>query len=344
MFEIRDGRDKLYQWDIDRQVIVNDETITQVHFCNKTDDCSLVVDVKSEDGVNVANVPNVLLQDAMPIKVYGYDINYTKFCEVFKVVGRSKPSDYVYTETEIVRYSDLEERINQIEENGISDDVVTNAIEGYLEENPIDIPVDSVNGKTGAVELTAADVGALPDSTEIPSIEGLATVDYVDEAVGNIEITSSGGVGKAGKGYLAEIFNYEEYSNYASGNYAHAEGRYVVASGNYSHAEGLGTAALGQCQHTQGKYNIEDKDEKGNALNTYAHIVGNGTSTNRSNAHTLDWDGNAWFAGNVYVGGTSMDDATLLGSGGGGGLTEEDVNALIDTKLSNIGVAEEGAY
>lgn len=34
--------------------------------------------------------------------------------------------------------------------------------------------------------------------------------------------------------------------------------------------------------------------------NTYAHIVGNGTSdTARSNAHTLDWSGNAWYAGSV---------------------------------------------
>ena len=38
-------------------------------------------------------------------------------------------------------------------------------------------------------------------------------------------------------------------------------------------------------------------------INTYAHIVGNGESdTTRSNAHTLDWDGNAWYAGDVYVG------------------------------------------
>ena len=34
--------------------------------------------------------------------------------------------------------------------------------------------------------------------------------------------------------------------------------------------------------------------------NKYAHIVGNGENeTKRSNAHTLDWDGNAWFAGSV---------------------------------------------
>ena len=47
----------------------------------------------------------------------------------------------------------------------------------------------------------------------------------------------------------------------------------------------------------QGKYNINDVDDK------YAHIVGNGTSNERSNAHTIDWNGNAWFAGDAYVGG-----------------------------------------
>lgn len=35
-------------------------------------------------------------------------------------------------------------------------------------------------------------------------------------------------------------------------------------------------------------------------LGKYAHIVGNGGSPHaRSNAHTLDWDGNAWYAGSV---------------------------------------------
>ena len=50
----------------------------------------------------------------------------------------------------------------------------------------------------------------------------------------------------------------------------------------------------------QGTYNIIDNS------NQYAHIVGNGTNSDkRSNAHTLDWQGNAWFAGDVYVGSTS---------------------------------------
>ncbi len=83
-------------------------------------------------------------------------------------------------------------------------------------------------------------------------------------------------------------------NTWANGDYSHAEGRYSAASGNHSHAEGYETVASGNYQHVQGKYNIEDN------TSTYAHIVGNGTfTTKRSNAHTLDWSGNAWFAGTV---------------------------------------------
>ena len=86
----------------------------------------------------------------------------------------------------------------------------------------------------------------------------------------------------------------------ASGNSSHAEGATTKASGNCSHAEGNSTKASSSCQHAQGKYNIEDTD------NTYADIIGNGSSnTKKSNAATVDWKGNAWFAGDVYVGSTS---------------------------------------
>lgn len=79
----------------------------------------------------------------------------------------------------------------------------------------------------------------------------------------------------------------------ASGIYSHAEGSNTTASGDYSHSEGEGTTASSQNQHVQGKYNIEDTNNK------YAHIVGNGDIINKSNAHTLDWEGNAWYAGEV---------------------------------------------
>ena len=86
----------------------------------------------------------------------------------------------------------------------------------------------------------------------------------------------------------------EGYSTTASGNGSHAEGEFTTASGGCSHAEGGFTVASSQYQHVQGRYNIEDNASK------YAHIVGNGDDdTNRSNAHTLDWEGNAWYSGQV---------------------------------------------
>ena len=80
----------------------------------------------------------------------------------------------------------------------------------------------------------------------------------------------------------------------ASGRGSHAEGDSTVASGDNSHAEGMNTIASNFCSHVEGRFNIEDVESK------YAHIVGNGYSEEaRSNAHTLDWYGNAWYQGTI---------------------------------------------
>lgn len=125
------------------------------------------------------------------------------------------------------------------------------------------------------------------------------------------------------------ISHAEGATSTASGNYSHAEGSITTASGTYSHSEGLRTIAASSSQHAQGKWNIED------ASNTYAHIVGNGSLSARSNAHTLDWSGNAWYQGDVYVGSSSGVDRD---SGSKKLATEEYVNSTvsssIDTTLS----------
>lgn len=117
----------------------------------------------------------------------------------------------------------------------------------------------------------------------------------------------------------------------AEGAASHAEGYYAAAKGKNSHAEGYFTIASGENSHAEGKYNIEDSE------NLYANIVGNGSTSNaRSNAHTLDWQGNAWYSGNVYVGSTS---GTNKDEGSKKLATEEYVNnhsttITIDTELS----------
>lgn len=102
----------------------------------------------------------------------------------------------------------------------------------------------------------------------------------------------------------------EGASTVARGYAAHSEGAGTAAVSSYTHAEGHGTVANSSCQHVQGRYNIEDTEGK------YAHIVGNGSSTysetTYSNAHTLDWEGNAWFAGTIKVGGTNQDDGAIV--------------------------------
>lgn len=101
----------------------------------------------------------------------------------------------------------------------------------------------------------------------------------------------------------------EGHGTKAQGNHSHSEGNTTTAMGAYSHAEGIYNIARFEAQHVQGKYSVLDTSSDG----VYAHIVGNGTSpTSCSNAHTLDWDGNAWFAGGVYVGGTKQTEGVEL--------------------------------
>lgn len=126
---------------------------------------------------------------------------------------------------------------------------------------------------------------------------------------------------------------------FANGDSSCAQGRGTIARGDYSHAEGLGTEtntvadaahaegfqtkASSDYQHVQGKYNIEDAKSK------YAHIVGNGEADKtRSNAHTLDWEGNAWFAGKLSQEGTPTEDKDLA--------TKKYVDDSRDNLVSNI--------
>lgn len=124
----------------------------------------------------------------------------------------------------------------------------------------------------------------------------------------------------------------EGYNNVASGISSHAEGRYNAASGDGAHVEGLRNTASGEYQHVQGKYNIEDTENK------YAHIVGNGSSGNKSNAHTLDWNGNAWFAGEIKIGGYGQEDSRVktLATTEDVDSVKEYTNTQIDNKVADV--------
>lgn len=58
-------------------------------------------------------------------------------------------------------YQQLIAYIDSLRGEGVSEEQIAAAVEAYLLEHPVDVPVTSVNGQTGAVQLTAEDVGAL---------------------------------------------------------------------------------------------------------------------------------------------------------------------------------------
>lgn len=126
----------------------------------------------------------------------------------------------------------------------------------------------------------------------------------------------------------------------AFGSASHSEGMATLANAQSSHAEGRSTIAASSYQHVQGKFNIEDSNS------TYAHIVGNGDYNAPSNAHTLDWSGNAWYAGKVSAGTVaspanptaandlatkSYVDSAVSGAGGGSSTLTD----LTDTTISS---------
>ena len=132
----------------------------------------------------------------------------------------------------------------------------------------------------------------------------------------------------------------EGYNTTASGSQSHAEGLYTTASGSQSHAEGWGTIAQRRSQHVFGEYNSLDTGN-GITRGTYVEIVGKGTADNaRSNARTLDWDGNESLAGNLLpmvtntkdLGSSSLKWANIYATTIHGAL---DGNAATATKATN---------
>lgn len=113
MFAIANGRKALWQWDLNQQLTVAGDC-TEVHYLDRGAPSTLTVAVK--DGK--ADIPNILLQKAGRLVVYAYIIDaqdhHTKVCETFGIAPRPKPAEYVYTETEVKTWSDLQSQIGDL--------------------------------------------------------------------------------------------------------------------------------------------------------------------------------------------------------------------------------------
>ena len=193
IFEIADGRSNFYQWDLNRQLKVNDSSITEVHFSNRLNDYSLVV--KVVDGK--ANVPNILLQNSFDIIAFAYDGEATRYDVVFEVKAKTRPSDYVYTEEQeyTIEYY-VKQAIDEAKANGeFNGDKGDKGDQGEPgPQGPQGIPgpigpqgPQGPKGDTGpqgpqGIQGPQGEPGPIQDLT------GYATEQYVNNAVANIKI------------------------------------------------------------------------------------------------------------------------------------------------------------
>ena len=178
------------------------------------------------------------------------------------------------------------------------------------------------SGTEGQVLTIDANGNPIWDNTS-SDMSNYYTKSEINEMIPENNLTNI--VDGSASGSVRGINTKSEDSSYKMGNNAWAEGLNTMASGESSHAQGMGTIASKNAQSVLGTYNIEDTSTtavhpRGDVdLGQYAVIVGNGyaDTTNkeviRSNAHTLDWQGNGWYAGKLTVGSAptaSMDVAT----------------------------------
>jgi len=183
---IKNERDKstFFQWDTNQKIRIwhsEVDSVVQLHFAGSGDRTNeaLVVTPTIEDGVIHANIPNLLLQYAGKIFIYLYcqscDGMYSVLAGSVTVLPREKPSDYIYTETDVLKWAELDARILQLEED------IENAGAGGIhigddepDDDTVVIWVDTDENSSSGDELEAIGEIHLLDTTN-----GKAYIVYV---------------------------------------------------------------------------------------------------------------------------------------------------------------------
>ena len=119
-FAIYDGRTSFCQWDVDQRIVVFDDVCDEVHIAYVGDNVALRCEIHDLDGKRVIDVPDKLLQVGKTLRVFSYVRDdyggRTTRSEVFTVLPKPKPDDYVYTDTEMRTWESLEKRIEDLED------------------------------------------------------------------------------------------------------------------------------------------------------------------------------------------------------------------------------------
>jgi hypothetical protein len=261
-------------------IFINKDRRYYIEFLGSKKLCSLLINGEIGDFI-ICSIGN-----------YSIEIHNNTF-NISIYIDKINTSDTTDTFTDLVIY---EEEVKYLDNKYLETDLTL--------QNSISL------GRIGDIGTGSSAIGYDVEASGYAShAEGSKTTASGDYSHAEGSTTTASGVNSHAEGdytTASGMFSHAEGSTTtASGVDSHAEGNYTTASGASSHAEGNFTKASSQYQHVQGKYNIED------TANKYAHIVGNGNSSTDSNAHTLDWEGNGWYAGKLSQEGTPTEDKDL---------------------------------
>lgn len=111
-----DGRTELWQWDTGRKIVVDDKSVSEVHYSKYSSTQAITREVVN----GKAEIPNFLLQDTHAVTVYAYagsvENGYTMAEKTFNVVKKPKPTNYVETEEDKAILSKLKAEIGDLSE------------------------------------------------------------------------------------------------------------------------------------------------------------------------------------------------------------------------------------
>lgn len=111
-----DGRTELWQWDTGRKIVVDDKSVSEVHYSKYSSTQAITRPVIN----GKAEIPNFLLQDTHAVTVYAYsgsiENGYTMAEKTFDVAKKPKPANYVETEEDKAILAKLKAEIGDLSE------------------------------------------------------------------------------------------------------------------------------------------------------------------------------------------------------------------------------------
>lgn len=209
-----DGRTELWQWDTGRKIVVDDKSVSEVHYSKYSSTQAItreVIDGKAE-------IPNFLLQDTHEVTVYAYsgsiENGYTMAEKTFNVIKKPKPANYVETEEDKAilaklkaAIGDLSELQTEAKDNLVSaiNEAATGADwaqndpdgDGYVKNRPggydvietrkiFEMKLVSINDEN---MITADADGSFAEGTPVH-----VSIDGAPEVICTIAVTVSGGI------------------------------------------------------------------------------------------------------------------------------------------------------